>query len=186
VIRQAFSRTKSYILRAGPAIFLFALIVWVGTTFPRYDLQDRTARLNASYASQVGREIQPVFRPMGGDWRTGVGLISAFAAREVFVSSLAVLFQATGSQEENSLQESLLGKMHDAKAPDGLPLFTLASVIGLILFFMIALQCLSTVTVAFKESGGWRFAIAQLVIFNVVAYALSVSVVQGLRALGVS
>lgn len=185
VIRQALTRTKNYVVRAGPAIFTFALIVWVGTTFPRYDLEDKTERLNSSYAAQLGKYIEPVFEPMGGDWRTGVGLISAFAAREVFVSSLAVLMQVT-DEDEDTLQASLIEKMRVAKAPNGMPLFTLSSVIGLILFFMIALQCLSTVIVSAKESGGWRFAIIQLVVFNVVAYALSVSVVQGLRALGIS
>jgi ferrous iron transport protein B len=185
VLRQAFSRTKSYILRAGPAIFAFALIVWVATTFPHYDLENKTERLNQSYAAQAGHLIEPVFRPMGGDWRTGVGLMSAFAAREVFVSSLAVLFQVT-DQDEDSMQETLLSKMHDAKAPDGGALFTVSSVIGLILFFMIALQCLSTVTVAVRESGRWRFALTQLILYNVIAYILAVSVVQGLRALGVS
>jgi len=122
---------------------------------------------------------------MGGDWRTGVGLISAFAAREVFVSSLAVLMQVT-DEDEDSLQASLIEKMRDAKAPNGMPLFTTASVVGLILYFMIALQCLSTVTVAAKEAGSWRFAIVQLVVFNIVAYALAVGVVQGLRALGIA
>jgi ferrous iron transport protein B len=185
VLSQAVKRTKSYIVRAGPAIFVFALIVWVATTFPRYELQDKTERLNASYAAQAGKLIEPIFTPMGGDWRTGVGLLSAFAAREVFVSSLAVLFQVADGNED-TMQETMIGKMETAKAPNGLPLFTLASVLGLIVFFMIALQCLSTVTVAFRESGGWRFAIVQLVVFNVVAYVLSVSLVQGLRALGVS
>ena len=184
VLRQALSRTKSYAKRAGPAIFVFALIVWAGTTFPRYDLENKTERLNASYASQLGRFIEPVFVPMGGDWRTGVGLISAFAAREVFVSSLAVVMQVTDG-DENTVQAGLIEKMRDAKAPDGLPLFTLASVIGLVLFFMIALQCLSTVIVAMKESGGWRFALLQLIVFNLVAYALAVGVVQGLRGFGI-
>lgn len=186
VLRQAFMRTKSYALRAGPAIFTFALLVWMATTFPHYQLQNKTERLNASYAAQTGRLIQPVFVPMGGDWRTGVGLLSAFAAREVFVSSLAVLFQVADTSDEASMQETMIEKMQTAKAPDGRPLFTLASVIGLIVFFMIALQCLSTVSVAFKEAGGWRFAVFQLVIFNIVAYVLSVGLVQGLRMIGVA
>ncbi len=185
VLRQALTRTMNYVKRAGPAIFTFALIVWVATTFPNYDLEDKTERLDSSYAAQVGKYIEPVFEPMGGDWRTGVGLISAFAAREVFVSSLAVLMQVT-DEDEDSLQASLIEKMRDAKAPNGMPLFTTASVVGLILYFMIALQCLSTVTVAAKEAGSWRFAIVQLVVFNIVAYALAVGVVQGLRALGIA
>lgn len=185
VLHQAMTRTKGYLLRAGPAIFIFAMVIWIGTTFPRYDLEDKTERLNHSYAAQMGRAIEPVFTPMGGDWRTGVGLISAFAAREVFVSSLAVLFQVTDG-DESAIQESMLAKMAAAKAPNGLPLFTLASVLGLVVFFMIALQCLSTVTVAFRESGAWRFAIGQLVVFNLVAYVLAIAIVQGLRALGIS
>jgi len=183
VLRQAFSRTKAYILSAGPAIFVFALIVWAATTFPRIDLENKAERMQASYAARVGQVIEPVFTPMGGDWRTGVGLISAFAAREVFVSGLAVLFQVTDA-EEDSMQTTLLNKMHEAKAPDGRPLFTLASVLGLVIFFMIALQCLSTFTVAVRESGGLKFALIQLLTFNLVGYAAAVSVVQGLRALG--
>ncbi len=185
VARQAFMRTKSYVRRAGPAIFVFALIVWGATTFPRYDVSDRTEQLNQSYAASAGRALEPVFEPMGGDWRVGVGLISAFAAREVFVSALAVLFQLT-DQDESTLQESLLTKMREARNKKGALLFTPASVVGLILFFMIALQCLSTVTVAFKESGAWRFALLQLVLFNAVAYIVAVAVVQGLRSVGVS
>ena len=185
VLRQAIARTKSYIVRAGPAIFLFALIIWAATTFPNYKAAP-TERLSSSYAGQLGRVIEPVFEPMGGDWRTGVGLMSAFAAREVFVSSLAVVFQITEDGDKASLRDSLLLKMQDAKAPNGMPLFTLASVLGLIVFFMIALQCLSTVMISIRESGSWRFAVTQLVVFNVVAYVLAVSLVQGLRALGVS
>ncbi len=185
VLRQAFWRTRSYVWRAGPAIFFFALIVWVATTFPNYQLEDKSERLKTSYAAEVGQMIEPVFTPMGGDWRTGVGLISAFAAREVFVSSLAVVFQVTDDDEE-SMQQTLLSKMHDAKAPDGLPLFTLASVLGLIVFFMIALQCLSTFIVAIRESGNLKFALLQLLGFNIAGYVLAVIVVQGLRALGVA
>lgn len=185
VIRQAFTRTMNYLKRAGMPIFTFALIVWVGTTFPNYSEKDDSARLDSSYAAQLGHVIEPIFVPMGGDWRTGVGLISAFAAREVFVSSLAVVMQVA-SDNEATLQDSLIEKMQAAKAPTGYPLFTLASALGLIVFFMIALQCLTTTAVAAKESGGWRFALTQLAIFNVVAYILAVALVQGLRAAGVA
>lgn len=186
VLRQAWMRTANYIKRAGPPIFAFALIIWVATTFPRYDVEDASERLNSSYAGQVGRLIQPVFEPMGGDWRTGVGLISAFAAREVFVSSLAIVFQIADTDDTATMQETLLSKMQAAKAPNGFPLFTFASVIGLIVFFMIALQCLSTVMIAVRESGGWKFALVQLAVFNLIAYVLAVGLVQGLRAIGIA
>jgi ferrous iron transport protein B len=112
--------------------------------------------------------------------------MSAFAAREVFVSSLAVVFQVASTDDDASLKDSLLTKMNEAKAPNGLPLFTIASVIGLVVFFMIALQCLTTVAIAARESGGWKFALVQLAVFNVVAYVLAVALVQGLRAVGVA
>jgi ferrous iron transport protein B len=190
VLHQAVTRTKSYVMRAGPAIFAFALIIWVATTFPRADLKDPSERLEGSYAARVGQLIEPVFEPMGGDWRTGVGLISAFAAREVFVSSLAIVFHVAGDDSDDSaqasMQQTLISSMKAAKTKDGYPLFTVSSVLGLIVFFMVALQCLSTVMVAVRESGGWKFALVQLVVFNAVGYALSVLIVQGLRSIGIA
>lgn len=185
ILRQALTRTNGYVRRAGPPIFLFALLVWIGTTFPNYRAEDATEKLNTSYAAQLGKVIEPVFEPMGGDWRTGVGLISAFAAREVFVSSLAVVFQIA-DDDEGTMQETLINKMQEARAPSGYPLFTVSTVLGLIVFFMIALQCLSTVMVAAREAGGWKFAIGQLVIFNLVGYGLAVAIVQGLRSIGIA
>lgn len=184
VARQALTRTFAYVRRAGPPIFTFAVLMWVATNFPNFREEDPAVRMNSSYASQLGQVIEPAFEPMGGDWRTGVGLIAAFAAREVFVSSLAVVFQV--ADEEETMQDTLLAKMSEAKAPNGYPLFTLASVLGLIVFFMIALQCISTVAMAARESGGWKFALGQLVAFNVVAYVLAVAIVQGLRAFGIA
>jgi ferrous iron transport protein B len=185
VLHQVLTRTKGYVKRAGPMIFTFALIMWLATTFPHAEIQDPSERLNASYAAQAGQWIEPIFEPMGGDWRTGVGLMSAFAAREVFVSSLAVVFHVAGDADE-TMQETLLEKMQAAHAPNGYPLFTVASVLGLIVFFMIALQCLSTFTVAIREAGSTKFALMQLVVFNVVAYGLAVAIVQGLRAFGIA
>lgn len=185
LVRQAYNRTLSYVRRAGPMIFLLSIIIWAGTTFPHYQLENETERLSQSYFGKIGQTIEPVFVPMGVDWRVGVGLMSAFAAREVFVSSLAVVFSVAGDDDQ-SMQASLLDKMSEAKMADGYPVFTLSSVVGLIVFFMIALQCLSTTSVAMRESGGWKFAIMQLVTFNLVAYVLAISVVQGLRAIGFS
>jgi ferrous iron transport protein B len=187
VFRQTFSRVRGYVFKAGPVIFILSLIIWAGCTFPHFEEQNKSERLTHSYAATMGQAIEPLMEPMGFDWRVGIGLISAFAAREVFVSSLAVVFNITDqTDDEESLRESLLQKMSEAKAHDGLPLFTVASVIGLILFFMIALQCISTVGVARREFGSWSWAISQLILFNGVAYGLTVFVVQGLRALGIS
>lgn len=185
LLRQSLTRTMSYVKRAGPPIFVFAVLIWVGTNFPNYSVEDAHDKLEQSYAGQLGKVIEPMVSPMGVDWRVGVGLISAFAAREVFVSSLAVTFNITDT-DEDSQQQSLLAQMGTAVNSAGEKIFTTSSVIGLMIFFMIALQCMSTVAVQVRESGSWKFAIGQLVAFNVVAYVLVVAIVQGLRAMGVS
>lgn len=184
-LRIALMRTRSYIRRAGPTIFFFALILWAGTHFPYHGEMNSTEQLQHSYVGVAGKAIEPVFTPMGLDWRVGLGMMSAFVAREVFVSSLAVIF-SIADQDKTSLRNSLLEKMRTAQAPDGGPLFTAASVTGLIIFFMIALQCLSTTGVTLREMGSWKYAVVQLVALNIAAYVIAVAVVQGLHAMGIA
>lgn len=185
VFHQAWLRTSSYVKRTGPVILLLSILIWVGTTFPHHQTQDPVDRLEHSYAGQLGKYMTPVFEPMGGDWRTGLGLISAFAAREVFVATMAVIFHVT-DEDESRMQDGLLSEMKNAKNRHGQPLFTTASIAGLFVFFVIALQCLSTFAVAVKESGSLKFALRQLAVMNLAAYILAVVVVQGMRALGIS
>lgn len=184
LLRQSWTRTLSYVKRAGPVIFAFAVVIWVGTTFPHYELQDPHEKLEQSYVGQMGKVIEPIVHPMGVDWRVGVGLISAFAAREVFVSSLALTFNITDT-EEDTQQQALLTQMGTAVNSRGEKIFTVSSVIGLMIFFLIALQCMSTVGVQIRESGSLKFALTQLVAFNLFAYVLVVLLVQGLRFIGI-
>ncbi len=185
ILRQSWTRTLSYIKRAGPVIFAFAVIIWVGSTFPNYQIEDAREKLESSYVGQAGQIIEPVVKPMGLDWRAGIGLISAFAAREVFVSSMAVTYNIT-TEDEAVQEQSLLEQMNQATFPDGSRVFTVSSVIGLMVFFLIALQCMSTVAVQVREMGSWTFALTQLVAFNLFAYVLVVLLVQGLRFIGIS
>jgi ferrous iron transport protein B len=157
--------------------------MWVATTFPHYDMENAQQKLEKSYAGRMGHWIEPLVHPMGVDWRVGVGLISAFAAREVFVSSLAVTFNIT-DQNADSAQQSLLTQMGTAVNSEGNKIFTIASIAGLIVFFMIALQCMSTVVVSAREMGSYKFALTQLIVFNLAAYFLAVGVFQSLKALG--
>jgi ferrous iron transport protein B len=111
-------------------------------------------------------------------------LISAFAAREVFVSSLALTFKVTSEDDEE--QSTLLNSLRDAKIEaTGEKLFTVATSIGLIVFFIFALQCLSTVAVSRKETGGWKIPILQVVIFTSLAYLMTFITVNGLRFFGI-
>jgi len=199
LFRNTYSSTKQYILRAGPVILVFSLVIWFLTFFPntspKIDTQnlsqdeviqmERSERLENSFAADLGKIIQPVMKPLGMDWRIGVSLISAFVAREVFVSSLALIFKVTDN--EGDIQSSLLSSMNKAEIGNsGQKLFTTSTIVGLIVFFVFALQCLSTVAVSRKETGSWRIPALQLVIFTSLAYLMAFIAVNGLRFFGVS
>ena len=240
--RNGFWQTKHYFTKAGPAVFLTALLIWAGTRFPlppapapsagAFAEEDFSAnrlvgnRLSAngeatarpaanrrpatllekpgggddsaalsfesertagSYAGRLGRFMEPVFETMGIDWRTGTALIAAFAAREVFVSSLTLLFhenkgeaqtQTAGRTEtEASLIGSAVRKMRQAQNSKGDPVFTSASLVALIVFFMFSLQCLSTTAVTAREQGT-GFALMQLFVLNGLAYVTAAGVFQ--------
>jgi ferrous iron transport protein B len=150
--------------------------------------------------------MEPALRPMGVDWRVGVGLISAFAAREVFVSSMAIVFHIDTPEEEtapvgwwerlkgivfpaedDSEQQGLLKQMNSAVFPDtGQKIFTTSTIIGLVVFFFFSLQCFSTVAVVRKEMDSWKLAALQLLFYTGLGYTLAVLSVQTLRAFGVS
>ena len=196
VIRNSFESAKQYIYRAGPIILVLSIAIWLLTYFPNHTPEINTdgltqdeivqmvkaERLSTSYAADLGKFIQPVMSPLGMDWRIGVSLIAAFAAREVFVSSLAMIFKVT---DEDNLQSSILFAMKDAVNEEtGKPLFTVPTIIGLIVFFIFALQCISTVAVSKKETGGWRIPILQVVIFTATAYIFSFITVNLLVLVG--
>jgi ferrous iron transport protein B len=198
VINHTYNSSKEYILRAGPMILGFSLVLWFLTFFPNINPEVETAgrtteqvqnleraeRLEHSYASGLGKLIQPFMSPIGMDWRIGVSLISAFAAREVFVSSLALSFKVTSEDDEE--QSTLLNSLKNAKIEaTGDKLFTVATSIGLIVFFIFALQCLSTVVVSRKETGGWKIPILQVIIFTSLAYFMTFVTVNGLRLFGI-
>ena len=138
-----------------------------------------------SYASSLGKIIEPVMKPLGLDWRVGVSLIATFAAREVFVSSLALIFKIT--DDGDNIQTSILKAMKDAQIENtGEKLFTTATTTGLIIFFVFAMQCLSTVAISRKETGSWRIPVLQIIVFSSIAYILSFLTVSGLRFLGIN
>lgn len=178
-IKTALRRTWSYVQKAGPTIFVFVVLLWLGTNFPHRAGETPAQRIENSYVGRLGQVIEPVFEPMGLDWRAGLGIMSAFVAREVFVSSLAVIFNIA-DEEEDSIQSSLLQSMRSATRSDGTPLFTVASVSGLIIFFMIALQCLSTTGVTLREMKSVKFAVVQLVSMNLIAYVAAVLITKAL------
>ncbi len=198
VANNAYHSARLYFRKAGPIILGFSMVLWFLTYFPNSNPKINTNglnqgqiiqlqkadRLTSSYAADLGRGIQPLMKPLGLDWRVGVSLISAFTAREVFVSSLALIFKVTDS--EASLQSSILDAMRKAKIEGtNKKLFTTSTIFGLIIFFVFALQCLSTIAVSKKETGSWKIPMLQLFVYTSMAYIFAFITVNGLRFLGV-
>lgn len=193
-LRMTWCRSSAYLKKAGTPIIVISSCLWLLSNFGfgwRQPPQNKPApvigqsELDSSFAAQLGQQMEPLLRPMGVDWRVGVGLISAFAAREVFVSTMAIVFHVGGS--EGSQQDGLLESMRAATfAGTARRVFTTSSIIGLIVFFFFSLQCLSTVAVVRSETNSWRMAGLQLLFYTGLGYLLSTAVVQGLRLFGVS
>ena len=197
ILRITWTRSSSYLKRAGMPIIIISACLWLLTNFGFGSNQPRTpdspppavitpSHMDHSFAAQLGHAMQPLLKPMGVDWRVGVGLISAFAAREVFVSSMAIVFNVNDDQED-AQQAGLLEQMRAATFPDSSQkIFTTSTIIGLIFFFFFSLQCMSTVAVVRKETNSLRVAGLQLLFYTGIGYTVAVILVQGLRFLGVS
>ena len=194
-MKMTWTRGSSYLRRAGTPIVVISACLWLLSNFGLGSRQpqpsessDRAPVITASdlehsFAGELGQRMEPALRPMGVDWRVGVGLISAFAAREVFVSSMAIIFHVT--EDGQSDQDGLLKAMREATfTQSGQRIFTPSSMVGLIVFFFFSLQCLSTVAVVRSETNSWRVAGLQLLFYTTIGYLASSGLVQGLRALG--
>lgn len=134
-----------------------------------------------SFAGRLGRTAQPIFAPLGYDWQLTVGVLTSFAAREVFVSTMAILIAGSEDGED----EGVLTQIKTATRDDGVtPLFTTASAASLLVFYVLAMQCLPTLAVTKRETGSWKWAILQLVYMSAVAYIFALVTYQGIQFLG--
>ncbi|MGB7160900.1 MAG: ferrous iron transport protein B, partial [Tepidisphaeraceae bacterium] len=131
-------------------------------------------QLRHSLAGRFGHLIEPVIRPLGYDWKMGVGLVGAFAAREVFVSTMAITYNA-GSEDET---EPLASAMLSDKYPDGRPVWTPLVAVSLLVWFVLAMQCMSTLAIVKRETASWRWPVLMLVYMNGVAYVVCLAIYQ--------
>jgi ferrous iron transport protein B len=194
-LRMTWTRSSAYLKKAGTPIILISACLWLLSNFGPGSRQPAApdgmpasfisqSDLDHSFAAQLGQNLEPALHPMGVDWRVGVGLISAFAAREVFVSTMAIVFHV--AEGEGAEQSGLLDNMRTATfAGSPKPVFTTSSIIGLMVFFFFSLQCLSTVSVVRTETGSWRIAALQLLFYTGIGYLFSSAIVQGLRLMGI-
>ena len=139
-------------------------------------------QLRHSLAGRFGRLIEPEIRPLGYDWKMGVGLVGAFAAREVFVSTMGIVY-SVGDTEKSGTTTDLQAAMKADRYPaTGRPVWTPLVAVSLLVWFVLAMQCMSTLAIVRRETGGWKWPIAMLIYMNVLAYVVALAVYQvGLR-----
>ncbi|MBM3890998.1 MAG: ferrous iron transport protein B, partial [Verrucomicrobia bacterium] len=147
-------------------------------------LTSRSALAN-SVAGRVGHFIEPVLRPLGFDWQIGIGIISSFAAREVIVSTLAVVY-GVGEDAAEENPDSLYDSLRRAQRPDGTPVFTTATCVSLLLFYVLAMQCLPTQAITRRETNSWKWPAFQLAYMSLLAYGAALAAFQLLRACGIA
>jgi ferrous iron transport protein B len=188
-------KAKIFVFDAGKVIMVISLLLWalsnygpserMATVVSQYEQQikqhpaqaaelnklRKTALLQNSYAGILGKAIEPAILPLGFDWKIGIALITSFAAREVFVGTMATLYSVGDNADENS--NTLRQKMAAATRADGSKVYTLATGLSLMIFYVLAMQCMSTLAVVKRETRSWKWPIIQLVYMTGLAYLLS-------------
>jgi ferrous iron transport protein B len=209
---NAWRRLRIFLVDAGTIILAMTILLWALLSFPKsadvtehyaaervrveqmaapdaekeellraLDSQEAADQLGNSFGGKFGHAIEPAIRPIGFDWQIGVGIIGAFAAREVFISTLGVVFGIGEADEEN---KPLRQALRDARHADGTPVMTPLSGISLMIFFLLACQCMSTIAVVRRESGSWKWPLFLFSYMTVLAYMASFAVYQGGQLLG--
>lgn len=186
VLYQVWTRVRLFIRRAGTVILAASIILWALQTYPKASDEEKSAQLEQSYAGRLGKAIEPAIAPLGYDWRIGIGLLASFAAREVFVSSMSISYSIEEDEDEDRGLRNLREKFREAKRPDGTPVFTPLVCLSLLVFYVFALQCVSTVAVVRRETNSWKWAGFQFLWMTVSAYLAALLVFQLGRAMGFS
>ncbi|MFZ8960930.1 MAG: ferrous iron transport protein B [Flavobacteriaceae bacterium] len=195
VALTVWEKTRSFVTEAGKIILAISILLWIMAsygpgeefqeaetiitqTYPLLDEAQRDGKINAyklehSYIGKLGKAIEPAIAPLGYDWKIGIALISSFAAREVFVGTLATIYNV-----ESDGHETIKNRMAAEVRSDGNPLFNFASGISLMMFYAFAMQCMSTLAIVKKETNTWRWPMVQLFGMTLLAYGVAFSVYQ--------
>ncbi len=183
ILRQMIERAWLFLKNAGTIILGISIVLWFFTTYPKNPNPAATpdAQIAYSLAGRTGRILEPVIKPLGFDWRIGVGLVSSFYAREVFVSSMGVIF-GVGDGEDNTA--AIRDALRSAKWPDGAALFTPLVCFTLMVYYVFAMQCMSTVAVVKRETNSWRWPLFQIAYMTGTAWLVCFLIYQTGRALG--
>jgi ferrous iron transport protein B len=181
------SRCSIFLRKAGTVILAMSILFWALAAFPRagstpsLNQGQKTNQIQNSLAGRAGRLIEPVIAPLGFDWKIGVGLISSFVARETIISTLSIVYNV-GDDSQN--KSSLVDAMRNARRADGSQVWTPLTGLSLILFFLLACQCMSTVAIVRRETNSWRWPLFMVSYMLVLAYVVSLITYQGGQLLG--
>jgi len=202
-------RSKLFLRRAGTVILGIMILLWALSSYPKsqaivdsfevrraavtaeteqerqeaitlLDKQEAGAKLRHSFAGRLGHLLEPVIQPLGYDWKIGIGLIGSFAAREVFVSTMSLVYNVGDLDDSEDLAKTLQA----VKRPDGTPVYTTLVCLSLMVFYVFALQCVSTIAVVGRETGSWKWAVFQWIYMTGLAWGLAFLTYQVGRAAG--
>lgn len=196
-------KARIFVFDAGKVIMVISLLLWglssygpsqnmheVSASYEKMEAEHpeqkselsklrKTALLENSYAGILGKAIEPLIRPLGYDWKIGIALITSFAAREVFVGTMATLYSVGDTKDENN--STLRQKMAAAVRPDGSKVYNLATGVSLMIFYVLAMQCMSTLAVVKRETRSWKWPIIQLFYMTGLAYIMSFGIYNFLK-----
>lgn len=196
-------KTKAFVFGAGKIILAISVILWfLGSHGPKETfgnaqqivenevyasklkinpsvIEDNVAayKLENSYIGIIGRSIEPVIKPLGYDWKIGIAVVTSFAAREVFVGTLATIYSVGNSDDETTIKNKMAAEIK----PDGTKIFNFATGVSLLLFYAFAMQCISTLAIVKKETNSWKWPIIQLIFMSGFAYLVALSAYQILK-----
>jgi len=199
VLRHMWDRSKLFLRRAGTVILAINILLWFLATYPRSAATEQAfaakraalqaqappgtrenlaneeagAKLRDSFAGHLGRLIEPAIAPLGFDWKMGIGIISSFAAREVFVSTMATVYNVGKYDRSESSMKSLAKTLKAQTEPDGTPVYTPLRAITLMVFYVFALQCVSTVAIVRRETNSWKWPLFQWLYMGALAWILA-------------
>ncbi|MBU9888775.1 MAG: ferrous iron transporter B [Candidatus Omnitrophica bacterium] len=213
VLASMWDRSKEFLVRAGSIIFLFSIVLWFCVSYPKdravedrftalkaeaamtltgnalterleaIDYEQKDRQIRSSFAGAFGRAIEPAIRPLGFNWEIGIGIVASFAARELLISTLAIVHHVQSDGE--GMTAGLIGALQSARSPEtGGPLYTPLVAIGLMVFYVFACQCFSTYAVVKRETGSWGWTFFMIAYMTGLAWGASFAVYQGGRLLG--
>jgi len=191
VFLEVYEKVKSFVIEAGKIILVISMVLWFMASYGPTEAmnnaetqaislakersldEDQTANLiagkkiEASYAGHVGKFIEPAIKPLGFDWKIGIALITSFAAREVFVGTMATIYSIGSESDEGRIKDRMAAEINPTT---GRPVYNMATSLSLLIFYVFAMQCMSTLAVVKRETNSWKWPIVQFFFMTAMAY----------------